>query len=154
VSLLIGGAVLSAERVHRRAPLALIGAISVWFSVLSIADVNDYRAAVVEGERLVAQVLADVDPDAGVTIVVPPLEGADGVSQFILDGELTMALVMRHGEAWYHVDMPRNAVRCEAMIRDAQVRGVPARFYDRERRTFRAAEEASCVEILGTTFIG
>lgn len=128
-------AALLAAAVRKSRPLGAAVATLV-LAVLAagnVQDVLDYREAAREGDALVDAVLADVDPGIGRVVVVPPLAGATGVAQFILDSDLSAALQLRHGPEWASVRMPTRRPRCADLL--AAAAGEPVFVYDRVGRT-------------------
>lgn len=127
----------------RVATVAVLGVLAAG----NIADVRDYRSAVTEGHTLVRAVLADIDPAVGNVVVTPPLDGGTGVAQFILDGDLTGALVLRHGRQWSSVSMPYRPPTCAELEARAAATGRPGFVYDRLDRKVRPLSDPSiCAE--------
>ena len=132
-SLALGAILAAAVRRSNAAGGVAAGVVIAVLAVGNIGDVADYRQAVEDGRELVEAVTTDVDPDLGVVVVTPPLTGP-GVSQFILHGDLTAALLLREGPEWASVRMPRTAARCSAILGDAKATGRAPFVYDRISR--------------------
>lgn len=142
-SVLVGGLLAALVARTERLGWLVVGAVVAALAAGNAADVSSFHAAVVAGRALEHQVVADVDPGTGRVVVVPPLGGTQGVGAFILDGDLTAALVLHHGTAWAGVEMPGTVPTCAA-LRVAARRGTVV-VYDRLTRTIvPATDPAAC----------
>lgn len=141
--LVVAALLAAAGRKWPQMGTALTAVVVAVLAMGNVQDVRDYRQAVRQGEALVEAVLADVDPDAGTVVVRPPLPSGTGVAAFILDSDLTAALVLRHGREWRSVAMPLAASHCVELVRNARRSGRPAFHYDRVARTVLPLDDPS-----------
>lgn len=140
-SCLVVGALLAAAIRGRKGPgRAVTTAVVVLLAAGNLQDISDYRRAADEGHALVEALLAEVDPSIGDVVVVPTVPQDTGVAQFILDGDLTAALRLRHGPAWASTSMPLRTPDCGVLAqRAAATPGRPTFVYHRIDRVLRPA---------------
>lgn len=140
-SCLVVGALLAAAIRGRKGPgWAVTTAVLVLLAAGNVRDLTDYRRAADEGDALVEALVADVDPSIGDVVVAPTVPQDTGVAQFILDGDLTAALRLRHGPAWASTSMPLRTPDCAVLARRAAGSpGRPTFVYDRIDRVLRPA---------------